>query len=175
VGSPLGEERDEGHGKESEADTPPSLSDSKRVRPSSGSESDTSFHSCSSSLSSPPSKEVDFLLGSLKSSEIYFWKEHLRNLFLDPVESLKPSGLTHSDLFFGKREAIKILAENEEARNLVVERLFQPPTKLVDQESCQELIKDLRKERWPNVIEADRGTPFAAIYAVLETFKGESQ
>ncbi|MCE2054916.1 hypothetical protein HAX54_041635, partial [Datura stramonium] len=50
----------------------------------------------SSSLSSPPSKEVDFR--SLTSSEIDFWKENIRNLFLDPVESIKPTSLSLDDL-----------------------------------------------------------------------------
>lgn len=81
----------------------------------------------------------------------------------------------------GKRRAIEILAKNEEARDPVVERLFQPPTKLVDQESCQELMKALRLERWPNAIRAERGSPYEAIYAVLDEFnllkkgEGESQ
>lgn len=130
-----------------------------------GSEADTSFHSCSSSLSSPPSKEVDFLFGSLTSSEISFWKENIRNLFLDPIESIKPPALTLNDLVVGKRCAIEILAKKEEARDLVVERMFQPPTKLVDQESSQELMK---AELWPNAIRAERGSPYAAIYASLD-------
>jgi hypothetical protein len=173
VGSPLGEERDERHGKESEAGsgTPPSLSDSKRVHPSSGSEADTSFHSCSSYLSSPHSKEVDFFLEPLTSSEKDCWKENIRTLFLDPVERGKPPGLTLEDFGFGKRDAIEILAKNEEARDLVVERLFQPPTKPVDLESCQALMKALRQERWPNAIMAERGSPHAAIYAALEDLK----
>jgi len=122
---------------------------------------------------------VDF--GSLTSSEIDFWKENIRNLFLDPVESIKPPGLSLNDLVVGKRRAIEILAKNEEARDPVVERLFQPPTKLVDQESCQELMKALRLERWPNAIRAERGSPYEAIYAVLDEFnllkkgEGESQ
>lgn len=172
VGSLLGEERDERHGKESEAGsgTPPSLSDSKRVHPSSGSGTDTSFHSCSSSLSSPHSKEVDSfsLSETVTSSEIDFWKEHIRNLFLDPVERVKPPGLTLEDLGFGKRDAIEILAKNEKARDLVVERLFQPPARPVNIENCQTLIKALRQERWPNAIKADRGSPYAVIYTTLE-------
>ena len=171
-GSPLGEERDERHGKESEAGsgTPPSLSDSRRVHPSSGSGTDTSFHSCSSSLSSPHSKEVDSfsLSETLTSSEIDFGCVPSRNQFLDPVEGVKPPGLTLEDLGFGKRDAIEILAKNEKARDLVVERLFQPPTRPVDLESCESLIKTLRQEKWPNAIKADRRSPYTVIYSTLE-------
>ena len=50
----------------------------------------------------------------------------------------------------GKRDAIEILSSNEKARDLVVERLFQPPTKPVDLERCQALMEALRQEDGQN-------------------------
>lgn len=142
VGSPLGEERDERHGKENEADT--------------------SFHSCSSS---PPSFDDDFDSHPLSSYDIDCWKEYIHRLFQDPVSSIKPPGLT---FVVGKERAIEILSQNQKARDLVVERLFQPPTKPVDMKGCHELILALQQERWPSVIMAERRSPYDTIYAVLD-------
>jgi hypothetical protein len=64
---------------------------------------------------------------SLSSSERDFWEGHLPSLFLDPVERVKPFGSTLNDLAFGKRDAMEVLAKNEEARERVIKRLLQAP------------------------------------------------
>ncbi|XLT66355.1 hypothetical protein HN873_022794 [Arachis hypogaea] len=160
VSSPLGEERDEGHGM---ANTHPS--DSKQVSPSSGSGADSSFHSCSSSSTS---NEVDVDSLFLTSSEVEFFKQSLRSLFKDPVACIKPSGYSFDSMFWGKKDVMGILYNDEKARNLVVERLFQ--STLVDRVGCEEFLKALLQETWPNSNNAARGTPYHALYTIVEDY-----